>query len=706
MLAIGIVELLSSGKKFRYKNIAISSVLSVMLTALNNGVAIADDNMSNYNSGFLFNAENIDKLMLSSEPKEILVDIYVNNNFIVQDYISHLSKSVYIPSNSVFMCLGIAGDIKEFSRMLNSGAIRTEYNQSRQSINYQVPQKYLKNKDIIYNNWQEGINGIYVNYQINARKSLFKKDTEWYQGDFSPTLNYGAWRLHSSATAFTDGRNDSFRTKFLNAERDINDINSRLFIGDLYTQSAIFSSKRIIGVNMFSDESMLPYTMRGYSPSVSGVASSNAIVEVRELGQTIYTKTVPAGPFYFPYIPVFGNSGELEIIITEANGTRHVESQSFGELPVMVNENGLRYHINSGKLKQAYQKTDRQYYYNSLDLAYGATSSLTLYGGIEHVDNYTAGAFGVGTGGAFGAISFDVTHSESKHDYRVGALKGEIYGVKYLKDINLTKGNFVLSGFRYASRGFRNFDDFLFEDNVRSNVKFDSLKSQFNASYSQHLGEALGALSFSLSDNSYWDGNQTRTGSINYNFSNHYFDINLYASKVMNFKGEKDSRFGMSISIPYTMSSGKYTSLDYNYIYGRDGQKSSAGVYVSDENKFYSVNTSIGNEEQLSANLGWRNNYGTYNVGYDKYNNLNLLQGEMSGALMFSKNRLFLSKQIYSGATIIDTDGLNGVGFLGKKETSNNGTVVLTDVSPYSENDIAVDGNTLPSNIELEKYLF
>lgn len=78
----------------------------------------------------------------------------------------------------------------------------------------------------------------------------------------------------------------------MNAERDINDINSRLFIGDLYTQSAIFSSKRIIGVNMFSDESMLPYTMRGYSPSVSGVASSNAIVEVRELGQTIYTKTV------------------------------------------------------------------------------------------------------------------------------------------------------------------------------------------------------------------------------------------------------------------------------------------------------------------------------------------------------------------------------------------------------------------------------
>lgn len=704
MLVIGMVELLNSGKRFKHKKLAV--FISIIFVGLNNGMAIADDNMSNYNTGFLFNAKNIDGLMLSSEPKDILVDIYVNNNFIVQDYVSHVTQSLYIPSNSVFMYLGIAGNIKEFARMLNSGVIRAEYNQSRQSINYQVPQKYLKNKDIVYNNWQEGTDGVYVNYQINARKSLSKKNTDWYQGDFSPTLNYGAWRLHSAATVFTDGRNDSFRSKLLNAERDISDINSRLFLGDLYTQSAIFSSKRIIGANMFSDESMLPYAMRGYSPSISGIASSNAVVEVRQLGQTIYTKTVPAGPFYFPYIPVFGSSGELEIIITEANGARHVEFQSFGALPVMVNENGLRYHISSGKLKQAYQRTDKQYYYNSLDLAYGATSSLTLYGGIEHVDKYTAGAFGVGTGGAFGAISFDVTHSESKHDYSPGTLKGESYGVKYLKDIDLTKGNFVLSGFRYGSRGFRDFEDFLFEDSVRSNVKFDSLKSQFSASYSQHLGDSFGALSFSLTDNSYWDGTQTRTGTINYNLNTNYFDISLYTSREMSFRGEKDIQLGMSISIPFNRSSGKYTSLAYKFMHGRDGQKSSVGVYGSDENKNYSVNTSIGNEAQLSANLGWRNNYGTYNLGYDKYYNLNSLQGEMSGAIMSSKGRLFLSEQIYSGATIIDTDGLNGIGFLGKKATSNNGAVVLTDISPYSENIIVVDGNTLPSNVEFEKYLF
>lgn len=700
MLVIGIMDILNSEKKLK------AIFLSIMLIGLSDGKSIADENVSNYNTGFLFDAKNIDPLMLSGEPKDILVDIYVNNSFIVQDYVSHLSQSLYIPSNNVFLCLGVAGDINEFARMLKAGVIRAEYNQSRQSINYQVPQKYLTNKEVAYTNWQEGIDGVYVNYQINARKSFFENNADWYQGDFSPTLNYGAWRLHSSATIFTNGRNNTFRSKLLNAERDINNINSRLFFGDLYTQSAIFSSKRIIGGNLFSDESMLPYAMRGYSPSVSGVASTNAVVEVRQLGQTIYTKKVPPGPFYFPYIPVFGSSGELEVIITEADGTKHVASQSFGALPVMVNENGLRYHISSGKLKQAYQKTDKIYYYTTLDLAYGATSSLTLYGGVEHVDNYTAGTFGVGTGGAFGAISFDVTHSESKYDYSSGTLKGESYGVRYLKDIDLTKGNFVLSGFRYGSRGFRDFEDFLFEDSVRSNVKHDALQSQFNASYSQHIGQGLGSFGFSVSENSYWDGNRTRTGTINYNLNTNYFDISLYTSREMSFRGKKDNRLGVSISIPYNRPSEKYTSLTYNYMHSRDGQKSSIGVYGSDESKSYNVNASMENDEQLSANIGWRKNYGTYNVGYDKYNNLNTLQGEASGAIIFGKGRLLLSEPIYSGATIIDTDGLNDVGFLGKTTISNNGIVVLTDVSPYSENSIVVDANTLPSDVELEKYLY
>ena len=667
---------------------------------------MAQESVSDYNTGFLFNSKNIETLMLSNEPENILVDIYVNNNFITQDYVSHLSQSLYIPSNSVFQRLEIAGDIKEFARMLNSGVIRSEYNRSRQSINYQVPQKYLTNKDVVFSNWQEGIDGIYVNYQINARKSLSENHADWYQGDFSPTLNYGAWRLHSSATVFTDGKNDTFSSKLLNVERDINKTNSRLFLGDLYTQSAIFSSKRIIGGSIFSDESMLPYAMRGYSPSVSGVASTNAVVEVRQLGQTIYTKTVPPGPFYFPYIPVFGSSGELEIIVTEADGTKHITSQSFGALPVMVNENGLRYHINSGKLKQAYQKTDKKYYYNSLDLAYGATSSLTLYGGLEHVDNYTSGAFGIGTGGAFGAISIDATHSESKHDYRSGSLKGESYGLKYLKDIDFTKGNFVLSGVRYGSKGFRDFEDFLFEDSISSNVKFDSLKYRFNASYSQHIGDGLGALSFSVSDNSFWDSKRTRTGTISYNLNTNYFDINLYTSRERSSKGEKDNRFGVAISIPYNRPSGKYTSLTYNYMHGRDGQKSSVGAYGSDKNNYYSVNASMGNKEQLSANIGGNKHYGSYNIGYDKYNKSNSLQGEISGAIMFSKGQLFLSEQVHSGAIIIDTDGLNGIGFFGKKTTSNNGIAVLTDISPYSENNITVDGNTLPSDVELEKYLY
>lgn len=187
MLVIGTMDMLNSGKKFKCRKL--STFISILLVGLSNKTATADENVSKYNTNFLFNAENVESLMLNSETKDILVDIYVNNNFIVQDYVSRLSQSMYIPSNSEFMRLGFAGNIKEFARMLNSGVIRSEYNQSRQSINYQVPQKYLTNKDVVYNNWQEGMDGIYVNYQINARKSLSKNHTDWCFNGISCTLS-------------------------------------------------------------------------------------------------------------------------------------------------------------------------------------------------------------------------------------------------------------------------------------------------------------------------------------------------------------------------------------------------------------------------------------------------------------------------------------------------------------------------------------
>src|SRR5690606_39639269 len=64
------------------------------------------------------------------------------------------------------------------------------------------------------------------------------------------------------------------------AERDLQSLRSRLTLGDTFTDSSVFDSMQMRGVQLRSDDEMLPYSQRSYAPVVRGVAASNARVEV------------------------------------------------------------------------------------------------------------------------------------------------------------------------------------------------------------------------------------------------------------------------------------------------------------------------------------------------------------------------------------------------------------------------------------------
>ncbi|WP_252402841.1 fimbria/pilus outer membrane usher protein, partial [Escherichia coli] len=49
-----------------------------------------------------------------------------------------------------------------------------------------------------------------------------------------------------------------------------------------YTVSNVFDSVRFNGVSVFTDENMLPASLRGYAPSVTGTATSNATVTISQ----------------------------------------------------------------------------------------------------------------------------------------------------------------------------------------------------------------------------------------------------------------------------------------------------------------------------------------------------------------------------------------------------------------------------------------
>jgi len=82
----------------------------------------------------------------------------------------------------------------------------------------------------------------------------------------------------------------------------------------------VFRSLPFKGVQLASDLGMLPDVLQSYAPVIRGVAQTRAKLEVLHNGYPIYSTYVAAGPYEIDDLGIGGGSGELEIVLTEADG--------------------------------------------------------------------------------------------------------------------------------------------------------------------------------------------------------------------------------------------------------------------------------------------------------------------------------------------------------------------------------------------------
>lgn len=73
---------------------------------------------------------------------------------------------------------------------------------------------------------------------------------------------------------------------------------------------------------------MLPYSLRGFAPRVSGIAATNARVSVSQNGNVVYQTYVALGPFSIDDLYQTGQAGDLTVTVTEADGTVQTQTIS------------------------------------------------------------------------------------------------------------------------------------------------------------------------------------------------------------------------------------------------------------------------------------------------------------------------------------------------------------------------------------------
>lgn len=117
-------------------------------------------------------------------------------------------------------------------------------------------------------------------------------------------LNLGARRLRSDYQYNTTRGNSNNESSLTLPQtylfRPLPSLQARLVMGQTYLNSDIFDSFRFAGASLNSDERMLPPSLRGYAPQITGIAQTHAQVTVSQNGRILWQSQVPAGPFIVP----------------------------------------------------------------------------------------------------------------------------------------------------------------------------------------------------------------------------------------------------------------------------------------------------------------------------------------------------------------------------------------------------------------------
>ena len=206
--------------------------------------------------------------------------------------------------------------------------IKFVFEQASQTLKVTVPQAWLQYRAADWmppSTWDNGVPGVLLDYNLFASHYQPNNGSGTDNANTYGTAgaNMGAWRLrsdyqytqtHTDAGSEHDGR---FSRVYM--FRPLPSLGAKLTLGETDFQSAIFDAFTYTGASLISDERMLPWSLRGYAPQITGIAQTNATVTVSLADRVIYQSKVPPGPFVIQDLNQ-SVQGTLDVKVTEEDG--------------------------------------------------------------------------------------------------------------------------------------------------------------------------------------------------------------------------------------------------------------------------------------------------------------------------------------------------------------------------------------------------
>ncbi|MGL6260343.1 fimbria/pilus outer membrane usher protein [Vibrio sp. WXL210] len=662
-------------------------------------------------------------------------DIYFNQAFLTDDKLQIKNSEVCftqdlldaIPINrdtyAMYHNTIISGD--DCYNITDIPFVKLEASLNKGRVDIFVPQQHLarsyRQGFVDPELWDDGIPGIFSDYYLNYYASRSDYNTTWDQHFVTHGLigaNLGPVRLRSNYQYI--GEQNSVDLTSYYAYMPLRTLGSRLSVGNLQLSSNIYPSFRMNGLKLHSDDAMLPAYLRGYSPVISGSVESDAIITLSQDGRILQVINVNAGPYVIDDLP-HTSVGRIDVEVKTADGQIESFSVTDASVQYLTRPKHWRYNLAFGQTDADYAQ--EQYGFASAEAAYGINNHVSLFTASLLADNYQIGSLGSGFNlYEYGALSLDINHSRSVTD-REGEVTGQSYGVVYNQHLNHFGLGVRVAGYRYSSRGYRDFTDHIKQSHIDYNPVVDRLNSNRKGLQTLTLTQRIKDVGIFLSYNkeTYWSSERASqrldlslTKPVQLKGLQLYLNANVYSAtnKLYDYNYQDGLRLrrtdsqGFSIGLSIPLGNSDTVNFDYRQ---NDGRYVQSIAYMGHDSVEYSnyrlgFDTIEGQGVGVSAAYHQEHPYWNFSLsGGHQTQRSSYVSASASGSAVLTQYGPSYSNQTFGDTkllvdTLIPNVTINGT----SREKSNRfGLALINGVIPYQSTNASIDYKHLPADIEV-----
>ncbi|WP_058913383.1 fimbria/pilus outer membrane usher protein [Entomohabitans teleogrylli] len=577
-------------------------------------------------------------------------------------------------------------------------------------LDLEVPQAYVAPHDknwVAPALWNQGINGLYTNYNLNAYAG---KDKAYDSGtsrsaflSLHSGLNLFGWYLRDNSTWQHDSQGGSnWFTSSRYLEKPIAPLTMLMRAGEMYTSSDYFDSIAFRGITLNKDQQMLPDKDQVYMPVITGNATSNAVVLVSQNHKVIYQISVPPGPFAIRDLMPTGSRDDLEVEVRNSGGLTERFTVPFATMSTMLRPGSSDFRVNVGKVYAS--GYGERPWFGQADYSRGINNYWTWFNGLTVSQNYYALLMG-------SAVSFpwmgSMTASVEQTRWRdESSRRGEKYSLSWSKYLP-TKTNVTLATWYYRTRDYMTLPEFVSRDSQRQYVSTFGSKQAFSVALSQPLGDDMGRLALDAWFRNY-RGDRSSTRQYNLTYSNRFQQINYMLSlgrreysrsssaSVDSAPRRSETSATFSLTIPFSLFDSPASINARSRMNNGHYASSSLGMSGVARDIDYSVDFShdrAGSGVSTDLYAGWKSPWARLNAGVSDSADYRQASVGASGSLLAWSGGVLAGPDSGSNFVIVEAPGIEGAEINNDhaQRTNRRGQALVSGAVAYRMNQFWLD---------------